>query len=233
MQNPRYVTYLRVSTVQQARSGLGLAAQRAAVESFVTHQGGSLVGEFTEVESGRRDDRPELAKALKQVRLTGARLLVAKMDRLSRSVAFLAALQESGVPFVAADLPSMNELAVGLMALLAREERRLISARTTAALAVARTRLSAQGKRLGNPYGAEALRRAAKGNSAAVAAIREAADRRARELREVIADVEASGLRGNRRIANELNRRGILSLRSGQWSDTTVARLRHRQAAIA
>lgn len=231
MQDSRFVTYLRVSTAQQARSGLGLAAQRATVAAFVTQQGGMVVGEFTEIESGKRDDRPELAKALKQVRLTGARLLVAKMDRLSRSAAFLTRLQEERVPFVAADIPHMNEMLVGVLAVVAREERRMISTRTTAALAVVRERLAEQGLRLGNPAGAEPLRRAAKGNSAAVAAIREAADQRAQELGEVISDIEASGCTSNRGIAKELNRRGILSARRGRWSDTTVARIRQRAKA--
>jgi DNA invertase Pin-like site-specific DNA recombinase len=190
-----------------------------------------VVGEFTEVESGRRDDRPQLSKALKQVRLTGARLLVAKMDRLSRSAAFLTSLQESGVPFVAADIPHMNEMVVGIMAVVAREERRLISERTKAALAIARKRLAKQGKRLGNPQGAQPLQRAGRGNTAAVAAIREAAADRAIEFCEIISDIEALGISSNRGIAREMNRRGILSARARTWSDTTVARVRMRARA--
>lgn len=228
MHDPRFVTYLRVSTAQQARSGLGLAAQRTTVEAFVAQQGGTVVGEFTEIESGKRDDRPELAKALKQVRLTGARLLVAKMDRLSRSAAFLTRLQEERVPFVAADIPHMNEMLVGVLAVVAREERRLISTRTRAALAVVRKRLAEQGLRLGNPAGAEPLRQAGKGNSAAIAAIRAAADQRALELREIISDIEAAGHTSNRAVAMELNRRSILSARGSRWSDTTVSRVRRR-----
>lgn len=228
MQASRFVSYLRVSTSSQGRSGLGLAAQRDAVEAFVAQHGGTLVAEFTEIESGRRDDRPELAKAMKQARLTGARLIVAKMDRLSRSAGFLMNLQESGVPFVAADLPAMTELMVGVLSLLAREEVRLTSTRTKAALSVARTRLAEQGLRLGNPAGAEPLRRAGKGNSAAVAAIRAAADQRAQELGDIISDIEASGFTSNRGIAKELNRRGILSARRSHWSDTTVSRVRRR-----
>ena len=232
MQVLRFVAYFRVSTTQQVRSGLGLDAQRNTVEAFVRERGGSVVAQFTEVESGRRDDRPELAKAMKQARLTGARLIVAKMDRLSRSAAFLTALQESGVPFIAADLPSMNELVVGIMAVVAREERRVIAERTAAALGIAKKRLAERGQRLGNPQGAEPLRRAGKGNSAAVASIRETADRRALELREIISDIEESGCSSNRAIAAEMNRRGILSARDGRWSDTTVARLRSRILVI-
>lgn len=232
MPESRFVSYLRVSTSQQGRSGLGLAAQQEAVEAYVRERGGSVIAQFTEVESGRRQDRPELLKAMKQVRLTGSRLIVAKMDRLSRSAAFLTALQESGVPFVACDLSSMNELVVGIMAVVAREESRVIAERTRAALGIARRRLAEQGLRLGNPSGAESLRRAAKGNASAITAIREAADHRARELREIVADIEASGCTSHRGIAAEMNRRGILSARSGQWSDTTIARLRERFASM-
>lgn len=222
----RFVTYYRVSTAKQGRSGLGLEAQRTAVEAFVAEQGGVVAAEFTEVESGQRDNRPELAKALKQVRLTGARLLVAKMDRLSRSAAFLTSLQESGVPFVAADIPHMNEMVVGILAVVAREERRMISERTKCALQVARQRLAKQGLRLGNPQGARPLRRAGKGNCAAIAAIQSAASQRVVEYREIISDIEASGVHSNRGIAREMNRRGILSPRRRNWSDTTVGRCR-------
>lgn len=107
-------------------------------------------------------------------------------------------------------------------------ESRAIAERTKTNLGVARKRLAEQGRRLGNPSGAESLRRAAKGNAAAVAAICEAADQRAHELREIVADIEVSGCYSNRGIAAEMNRRGILSSRSGLWSDTTVARLRNR-----
>jgi DNA invertase Pin-like site-specific DNA recombinase len=207
---------------------LGLEAQRVTVEAFVAQQGGSVIEEFTEIESGKRDDRPQLAKALKRVRLTGARLLVAKMDRLSRSAAFLTSLQESSVPFVAADIPHMNEMVVGIMAVVAREERRLMSERTKAALAIARKRLAKEGKRLGNPQGAQSLHLAGGGNCAAVAAIRKAAAARAIEFWEIISDIEVSGICTNRGIAREMNRRGILSVRARAWSDTTVARVRMR-----
>src|SRR5215472_3491493 len=115
--SPKFVSYIRVSTARQGRSGLGLEAQREAVRQFVAMRGGKIiVPEFVEVESGKRNDRPELDKALKRCRVTGATLVVAKLDRLSRNAAFLMNLRDSGVEFVAADLPDANTMTVGVMA---------------------------------------------------------------------------------------------------------------------
>src|SRR5258706_2822013 len=137
----RYVAYLRVSTDRQGRSGLGLEAQRSAVAQYVAAKGGRIIEpEYVEVESGKRNDRPELEKALKHCRLTGAILIVAKLDRLSRNAAFLMTLRDSGAEFVAADLPEANTMTVGIMALVAQHEREAISARTKAALAASRAR---------------------------------------------------------------------------------------------
>src|SRR5262245_21085937 len=137
----KFVAYLRVSTDRQGKSGLGLEAQREAVQRFIQARGGVIVArEYVEVESGKRNDRPKLAQALKQCRLTGATLVVAKLDRLSRNAAFLLTLRDSGVDFVAADLPEANTMTVGVMAIVAQHEREAISARTKAALAAARAR---------------------------------------------------------------------------------------------
>src|SRR5579863_5949935 len=145
-QATKYVAYLRVSTAKQGRSGLGLEAQREAVRQFVVGRGGKIIApEFVEVETGSRNDRPELDKALKRCRLTGATMVVAKLDRLSRNAAFLMTLRDSGVDFVAADLPEANTMTVGVMAVVAQHEREAISHRTKAALAAARAR----GKTLG------------------------------------------------------------------------------------
>ncbi len=139
------VTYLRVSTDRQGQSGLGLDAQRAAVAAYVA--GRPVLGEFVEVESGRKDDRPQLAAALALCRQRRAVLVIAKLDRLARSVAFISNLMASGVEFVAADMPQANRLTVHILAAVAEHEREMISQRTKAALAAAKAR----GTRLGNP----------------------------------------------------------------------------------
>lgn len=143
----RFVAYLRVSTQGQGHSGLGLEAQRDAVARHVAGAGGAIAAEFVEVESGRKKDRPQLAAALAACRAGRATLVIAKLDRLARNVAFVSNLMESGVEFVAADMPAVNRLTVHILAAVAEEEARMISARTKAALAAAKAR----GVRLGNP----------------------------------------------------------------------------------
>ena len=141
----RYIAYYRVSTVRQGESGLGLEAQRAATTSFMKSADAELVSEFTEVESGKRANRPELAAAIQQCRNSGAVLLIAKLDRLARNVAFIANLLESGVKFTAIDMPNADRFMMHVYAAMAEEEGRRISERTTAALAAAKAR----GVRLG------------------------------------------------------------------------------------
>ncbi|PWJ13814.1 recombinase family protein [Jannaschia seohaensis] len=158
----RLVAYERVSTARQGRSGLGLEAQRAAIDAFADARAATVLARFTEVESGGKNDRPELDKALTLARLTGATLVIAKLDRLSRNAAFLLTLQASGVSFLACDIPEANDLTVDIMALVAQAEREAISRRTREALAAAKAR----GVKLGTPNGAAALRRAGKGGSA-------------------------------------------------------------------
>jgi DNA invertase Pin-like site-specific DNA recombinase len=140
-----FIAYYRVSTEKQGRSGLGLDAQRKAVDDYLNGGKWDLAAEFTEIESGKNSDRPALAKALQACRVYGARLVIAKLDRLSRDAHFLLGLEKAGVDFVAADMPHANRLTVGIMAMVADEERRMISARTKAALAEAKKR----GKKLG------------------------------------------------------------------------------------
>ncbi len=142
-----FVSYLRVSTERQGRSGLWLEAQRKAVADFLTGGSWRHVAELVEVESGSRDNRPRLSEAMALCRLHGATLVIAKLDRLSRDAAFLLNLQKAGVRFVAADMPEANELVVGIMAVVAQAERKMISTRTKAALAAAKAR----GVRLGKP----------------------------------------------------------------------------------
>jgi len=216
----RYVAYYRVSTEAQGRSGLGLEAQKAAVSSYLNGGPRKLVAEYTETESGKRhENRPQLQAALRHARHVGATLVIAKLDRLSRDAHFLLGLQKAGVPFVAADLPEANEMVVGIMAVIAQGERKMISERTKAALAAAKAR----GVKLGNPNGARALR--GLGNHRAIASICAHASARAADLRPVIDDIRAQGLTSLRAIAGELNSRGIRTARGGKWYATTVSNL--------
>jgi DNA invertase Pin-like site-specific DNA recombinase len=218
------VAYYRVSTERQGRSGLGLDAQKAAVESLVKRSGGVLRAEFTEVQSGRDDDRPQLAEALKLCRLTNSTLLIAKLDRLSRNVAFLATLQQSGTKFMACDLPEANELVVHILAAVAQAERKAISERTRAALAAAQAR----GVRLGNPRLKPGTRMSA---AAASRARSQRASDRAKELLDVIENAARSGHRSLRQVARYLNDLGIPSPNGRQWHPNSVRRVQQYSAS--
>ena len=147
----KFVAYFRVSTDRQGKSGLGLEAQREAVLAYLDGGSWQLVGEFTEVESGKRSDRPQLAAALVACKKHKAKLVIAKLDRLSRNLAFIATLMDSGVEFVAVDNPHANKLTVHILAAVAQHEREMIAQRTKDALAAAKAR----GVKLGNPRLAE------------------------------------------------------------------------------
>jgi DNA invertase Pin-like site-specific DNA recombinase len=216
-----FVAYYRVSTARQGRSGLGLDAQRKAVADHLNGGRWTLLREFTEIESGKVNVRPELAKALHLCRVTGATLVIAKLDRLSRNAAFLLTLRDSGVKFVAADCPDANNLTVGILALIAEHEREAISRRTREALAAAKRR----GVRLGNPHGAAPLRRAGKGNRAALAAIQERADTHALELQPVLEDLRGERITTLAGIAAALNDRSMRTPRGGQWHASSVRNL--------
>jgi DNA invertase Pin-like site-specific DNA recombinase len=224
-QKARFVSYLRVSTDKQGQSGLGLEAQRAAVQAHIRGAGGRLLKEFVEVESGKKADRPKLVEALRHAKITGATLVIAKIDRLSRNLAFLANLMESGVDFVAADNPHATRLTIHILAAIAEHEAKAISDRTKAALAAAKAR----GVKLGNPNGAAPLR--GQGNGAAVTAVREGADRRAKELLPVIEAIKAEGHETLWAIAKELNERGIMTARGRRWHASTVRDVLRRAAA--
>lgn len=214
----RLVAYERVSTARQGASGLGLEAQRKVIEDFAASRGADVLARFTEVESGRKADRPELLKALHLAKVTGARLVIAKLDRLSRNAAFLLALRDSGVRFVAVDMPEANDLTVGIMALVAQAEREAISRRTKEALAVAKAR----GVKLGNPNGAASLRRAGKGGAALRAAVSANAAAFAADLEPVLEDIRAAGHASLRAVAAELTNRGIRTRRGGAWQVSNV-----------
>jgi DNA invertase Pin-like site-specific DNA recombinase len=222
----KIVAYIRVSTAKQGRSGLGLEAQRAAIAAYAKSANAVTVAEYQEVESGTNNVRHELQKALKHARVTGAKLVIAKLDRLSRNAAFLLNLQEAGVDFVACDMPEANALTVGIMAVMAQAEAKAISERTKAAMQAAKER----GRTFGNPYGAASLRRAGKGNAASVQTLKERANARAADLSDTLQDLEQKGFVTLQVQASELNRRGIKTARGGRWHASSVSNLRRRLA---
>jgi DNA invertase Pin-like site-specific DNA recombinase len=216
------VAYYRVSTRKQGESGLGLDAQRSAVETFCAGRGLDLIAPpFMEIESGKRDDRPELMKALERCKITGATLVVAKLDRLSRNVAFLATLQDSGVRFIAVDMPEANELTVHIMAAVAQAERKAISQRTREALAAAKAR----GQRLGNPNGAAALRRAGNTSPLGIEALKLRADAHAQRLRPMVEHMQSNGATSLGQLAKALNDEGALTPRGAKWHASSVRNL--------
>jgi len=219
MAEGKWISYLRVSTQRQGRSGLGLEAQRQAVADYLNGGDWKLIKEFVEVESGKKTDRAQLEAALAACRVYGAKLVIAKMDRLSRNAHFLLGLEKAGVDFVAADMPNANRLTVGIMAMMAEHEGRAISERTKAALAAAKRR----GVVLGGDRG---VIPSAKSRKKAVAALKERAASRAADLAPVISELQAAGVTSLRAIATELNARGIPTSRGkGEWSAVQVKRV--------
>ena len=207
---PPYVAYYRVSTDRQGASGLGLDAQRAAVARHIG-AGSSLLAEFTEIESGKRHaNRPQLLAALDECRRRRAVLVIARLDRLARNVAFIANLMESEVDFIAVDMPTANRLTVHILAAVAEHEREMISARTKAALAQAKAR----GIRLGNPRPLEAL---ALANAAARLPV-------APEIRELVLRWRSEG-KTLRAISDDLNRLAIRTPRGKPWYASSVRNL--------
>src|SRR5580692_8132982 len=218
MAKGKFVSYLRVSTDKQGRSGLGVEAQRSAVESYLNGGKWTLVAEYVEAESGRRSDRPKLTKTLAHAKAIGATVVFAKLDRLTRNVDLLRSLVTSDVDLVFCDLPHVPPGAMGRflltqMASVAELEAALMSERTKAALAAAKAR----GVKLGNPNGARALRGKQVGNKEAVAVVKLKAQEHASNLRAIVEDIRAQGITSVRKMAEELNRRAILTPRGGEW----------------
>jgi DNA invertase Pin-like site-specific DNA recombinase len=212
----KFIAYSRVSTDKQGKSGLGLEAQRKAVLDYLNGGRWALVGEFTEVESGKRNDRPQLAAALAACKKLKAKLVIAKLDRLGRNLAFIATLMESGVEFVAVDNPHANKLTVHILAAVAQHKREMISERTKVALAAAKRR----GKRLGNPDLADAAKRG-------TAAVKANARRFAANVRPIIDEIIAAGAMSHNAIAAKLNERNVRTARGGAWTHVQVGAILH------
>jgi DNA invertase Pin-like site-specific DNA recombinase len=221
--NQKHVAYYRVSTARQGRSGLGLEAQKESVKLYLASVPGSkLVAEFTEVESGTRkgNDRAQLAAALAACRMRGATLVIAKLDRLARNVAFVSHLMEAGVDFTACDFPQANRLTVHILASVAEHEAECISERTKLALAAAKRK----GKVLGGDRGNTHLIYK-KGNRASAVVRHENAQRFASDVLPTIEEIKSAGAVSLRQIADGLNQRGIPTARGGEWSAVQVSRV--------
>ena len=229
MASGKWISYLRVSTDRQGKSGLGIEAQRTGVADFLNGGRWTLVNEFVEVESGKRTDRPQLEAALQACRLHGAKLVIAKMDRLSRDAHFLLGLEKAGVDFVAADNPTANRLTVGIMAMVAEEEGRQISARTKAALQAAKARgTKLGGRRLSKADGLP-VTITAEMRAAGIAARQQRSADRAADIAPTIRKLQADGATSLRAIAARLNEASIPTARGGgTWSAVQVARVLER-----
>lgn len=220
-----FVTYLRVSTDRQGKSGLGLEAQRKAVADYVAGKG-AIAAEYVEIESGKKNDRPQLARALVEAKRIGAVLLIAKLDRLARNVAFIANLLEAGVEIAAADMPEANRFLLHVMAAVAEHEAQAISDRTRAALAAAKARGVVLGWSM--PERKEEQRQASCKGAAKNA---KNACMHAASVLPVIRQIAAGG-KSLRQIADELNTRGIKTARGGLWYAGTVRNVRARENEI-
>ena len=211
-----WISYLRVSTSKQGIGGLGIEAQREAVTTFAASRHGEILAEYVEVESGKRSDRPALADAIAHAKRTGAVLLIAKIDRLARNVAFISSLMEARTEFVAVDAPYANKLMIHLLAAFAEHEREQISARTKAALAAAKARgvvLGRNGRVLADQAIADAIKFS-------------------QPLENDVRDIIAGGASNLREIAAGLNARGIPARQGGQWWPSNTAMLLNRLGLV-
>lgn len=206
MAEGKFIAYYRVSTNRQGKSGLGLEAQQKAVKDYLGGNGWELIGEYTEVESGKRKQRPELTKALAECKKHKATLVIAKLDRLARNVHFITGLMESKVAFIAADMPEADRAFLQIAAVFAEWEGRKISERTKAALARSKKKLGVTGK----------VR--ARENKAVAKA-------HARSLKPVLRKLAKEGITSVRKVAHALNERNIPTARGGRWHPTSAARL--------
>ncbi|MGA8615191.1 MAG: recombinase family protein [Xanthobacteraceae bacterium] len=213
MRCSRYIAYYRVSTARQRRSGLGIDAQKQAVSQHLNGQ--KPISEYLEVETGTRSDRPQLAAALAACRVHKATLVIAKLDRLARNVAFVSSLMEAGVEFEACDFPQANRLTIHILAAVAEHEARMISDRTRGALAAAKARGTVLGGFRGRAGSCTDLAKARAVRSAQ-------AKQRAIDLMPTIQSLQSNGVRSLRSIASKLSAQGILAPRGGNWSAAQV-----------
>lgn len=216
----KIVTYSRVSTDKQGRSGLGLEAQEETIARYCEQYGAERVADFVEVESGKKHHRPELQKAIRAAKQHKAKLLVAKLDRLSRNAAFLLQLRDSNIEFVAADNPEANNLTIGILAVVAENEREMISQRTKAALAAAKAR----GVKLGNPLGVAAF-----GDKSGADYTIRRANERAEKLRYWIDQTQGMTLKA---AADFLNDNDVSAARGGIWHASSVRLVKERLGAL-
>lgn len=222
----KFITYYRVSTADQGRSGLGLAAQQKTVIDYLNGGNHQIVGEYQEIESGGNNNRPELDKAIRDCELKGARLIVAKLDRLSRDLHFITTLQESRVKFVIAEMPDATELTIHIYAAMAQHERKVIGERTKAAL----ERKKAEGAKLGNPCIYRGERVPGSGNTDKARQVKaKKADDFAKKIYEVIHELDTSSLR---ETAKALNNAGYETARGGKWQAISVKRVIERVSQI-
>jgi DNA invertase Pin-like site-specific DNA recombinase len=216
----RYVAYYRVSTGQQGRFGFSIEAQRVAVQEYVAANPGVIVAQFSEIMSGRKDNRPELAKALSLCRILRATLIIARLDRLSRNVGMIARLMESGLEFVAADFPHANRFTVHILAAVAEYESRLNSERMKEAIAAKRERGA-----ITAPRTYEGVRRFPPGCQRASAAVRKArSEDRARDLAPLVWKAVGEG-KSMAIIAEEFNQSGIAPPAHAPWSKNSIWRI--------
>ena len=221
MANGKFVAYYRVSTRKQGKSGLGLEAQQEAVRSHLNGGRWKLIAEVTEVESGKKNDRPKLSEALALCRVYGATLIIAKLDRLARNVNFISNLMDSSVEFVAVDMPTAARFTLHIMAAVAEQEATMIAARTKAAMATAKAR----GTKLGRRDDAIAAY-ASKGAQVSAERRGAKASKRAADLLPAIRRIQAEGAASLREIAAVLNERGIVTpTKKGEWSAVQVSRI--------
>jgi DNA invertase Pin-like site-specific DNA recombinase len=219
------VAYIRVSTQKQGQSRLGLEAQQAAIERFCAAEGYEITRTLVEIETAKGVDalerRPQLKAALKRAAAYKCSVVVAKLDRLSRDVAFISGLMAQGVPFIVTEIPNADPFMLHIYAAVAEQERTKISERTKAALAAAKAR----GVKLGNPYGAKPF--TAEARQQAAEALRQQANARAQQLSEILADFAGQSANAT---AKALNDRRLPTARGGKWTARSVINVRARLA---